>query len=236
MTPGKLLHHIQLDIIAKLCEQSPQRFTQLHPLEIPNNVFSYHLKKALESGYIVQTNSNAYEPTRKARKLLSYVDSSTRHNTSPKMITMLLVKDTSGRILLLRRNSQPFPHWYGLPSGMVHSDERLEDAARRELAEKTGIRSSRPLRFIGVLDFRYLQVDSNDVFLHAVAFVYSHTVRVADSVQLPKHSYKWSNLGHAQILPEVNAVRIMDTTPNGGITSLNFIEPPEAWDEIKTPE
>jgi ADP-ribose pyrophosphatase YjhB (NUDIX family) len=225
MAPGRLLHNIQLDIIAKLCEESPLRFTQLHPPEVPNNVFSYHLKKLLETDYIAQTEDAAYEPTRKARKLLSYVDESTRHTGAPKLLTMLLVKDTEGKILLLKRTRQPFPNWYGLPSGMVHFGERIEDAARRELAEKTGIRSSRPLCFIGVLDFQYLQAESNDIFVHANAFVYTHTLKDKLTVELPSDTYVWSSIEHELVLPEVNAVWTMASTARCGITSLSFVEP-----------
>lgn len=225
MAPGRILHNIQLDIIARLCEESPLRFKQLHPPELPNNVFSYHLKKLLETGYIAQTKDAAYEPTRKARKLLSYVDESTRHTGAPTLLTMLLVKDTEGRILLLKRTRQPFPNWYGLPSGMVHFGERIEDAARRELAEKTGIRSSRPLRFIGVLDFQYLQAESNDIFVHANAFVYMHTLKDKLTVELPSEMYLWSNLEHELVLPEVKAAWVMASTSRSSVASHSFIEP-----------
>lgn len=225
MVPGRLLHNIQLDILTKLCEDSPLRFTELHPPEVPNNVFSYHLKKLLETGYIAQTEKGTYEPTRKARKLLSYVDESSRHTGSPTLLTMLLVKDTEGKILLLKRTRQPFPNWYGLPSGMVHYGERIEDAARRELAEKTGIRSSRPLHFIGVLDFQYLQAESNDIFVHANAYVYTHKLRKPFDVKAPLGTYIWSDLTHEQILPEVNAVKLIDASSTCSVTSVSFIEP-----------
>jgi ADP-ribose pyrophosphatase YjhB (NUDIX family) len=219
MVPGRILHNIQLDIVAKLCEESPLRFTQLHPHDIPNNVFSYHLKKLLETGYIFQNDDAVYEPTRKARKLLSYVDESTRHTTAPKLLTMLLIKNTEGKVLLLKRTRQPFPNWYGLPSGMVHFGERLEDSARRELAEKTGIRSSRPLRFIGVLDFQYLQSESNDIF------VYSYVLKKSFDNQSLDSEYVWSDLNHEFILPEVNAVKLMEASSISGVTSVSFAEP-----------
>ena len=225
MIPGKLLHNIQLDIIVRLCEEPPLRFTQLHPPDVPNNVFSYHLKKLLETGYITQASGATYEPTRKARKLLSYRDESTRHTVAPKLLTMLLIKNTEGKILLLKRIREPFPNWYGLPSGMVHYGERLEDSARRELAEKTSIRSSRPLRFIGVLDFQYLQAESNDIFVHANAFVYGYTMKRELDIAVVETSFLWSDLTEERILPEVNAVKLMDVSSTTSVTSLSFAEP-----------
>ena len=47
--------------------------------------------------------------------------------------------DTDLKVLLIQRVLEPHRHSWALPGGFVHMDETVDDAARRELAEETGI-------------------------------------------------------------------------------------------------
>lgn len=51
----------------------------------------------------------------------------------------VLTRDARPRVLLIRRNAEPFAGTWALPGGFVDENERLADAVRRELKEETGV-------------------------------------------------------------------------------------------------
>jgi 8-oxo-dGTP diphosphatase len=54
-------------------------------------------------------------------------------------IALLTVRDKQLQVLLIRRKEWPFAGQWALPGGFVRPDETLDAAARRELAEETGV-------------------------------------------------------------------------------------------------
>lgn len=222
------LHHIQKSVIVSLSIVSPQRFSQLQPPRIPNNTFSYHLKKLLDTGYIELTEEG-YVATRKALKLINHGSNTASRQSTPIVISMLYITNTKGEILLMNRNSRPFQGWYGLPSGMIHLGESMQTAAKRELFEKTTIHTDVDLQNIGVLDFQYIQDDTEDIFVHAIAFVYAVRFQgdpaLLDNFETKYGQLSWSKLGRKNILPEVLSVHAMAQNSERSAVSVRFPEP-----------
>ena len=155
-------HHIQKHIIDVLMYTEVARFRDLRPPRTDTNLFSYHLNtliklklvKKLEIGYTLTTNG------------LSYVDRvSTEKRVvrmQPKIISMLLIQNSEGDVLLQRRRKQPYINAWTLPYGKIHiDDETLEVAAQREVKEKLGI-TGQVLIHAGVC---YIRVKAGDDIL-----------------------------------------------------------------------
>jgi 8-oxo-dGTP diphosphatase len=53
---------------------------------------------------------------------------------------VIVTREAKPRVLLIRRKHDPFAGMWAIPGGFVDMDESLEDAARRELMEETGVR------------------------------------------------------------------------------------------------
>lgn len=54
-------------------------------------------------------------------------------------IVIFTIRDGRLKLLLIRRGAEPFKGKWALPGGFVGIDESLEDGARRELQEETGV-------------------------------------------------------------------------------------------------
>ncbi len=55
-------------------------------------------------------------------------------------IVIFTIKDNDLKVLLVKRGIEPFKGMWAIPGGFVRINESLEDAARRELREETGVK------------------------------------------------------------------------------------------------
>lgn len=132
-----LKHRIQKFIIGILMYKKYARFSELRPPKTDTNLFSYHLKVLLkeksidktEAGYTLSKNGLVYIEQGGLKKL----------NSKPqaKIITMLLIQNSEGDVLVQQRTKQPYIDTWTLPYGKTYLDDvSIEMGARRESLEK----------------------------------------------------------------------------------------------------
>jgi len=145
----EIRHHIQKHIMNILMLQKTARFRDLRPSRTDTNLFSYHLKLLVRQGYVAKQE----EGYCLSQKGIGYVDRvSTEKFTirsQPKIITMLVIQNSDGDVLLQKRSKQPYIDAWTLPYGKVHiEDSSVEAAARREAFDKLGL-ANQPLAHAG---------------------------------------------------------------------------------------
>jgi 8-oxo-dGTP diphosphatase len=55
---------------------------------------------------------------------------------------VIVTREQTPRVLLIRRKADPFAGRWALPGGFIEMDETLEESARRELREETGVEAA----------------------------------------------------------------------------------------------
>jgi 8-oxo-dGTP pyrophosphatase MutT (NUDIX family) len=132
-----LNHHIQKFIIGVLLYKNQARFSELRPPKTDTNLFSYHLKLLQKEGMITKQDK-LYTLSAGG---LAYVDRVSSETVTirkqPKIISMLIIQNSDGQVLLQKRTKQPYIDAWTLPYGKLHiHDQSIEEAAKREAFEK----------------------------------------------------------------------------------------------------
>lgn len=83
----------------------------------------------------------------------------------PSVSAIVACVDDAGRVLIVKQTAGPFAGAWLLPGGSVERNERVEDAARRELFEETGYRA-RDLRPVAVYEVRSAPVGRFHFLVH----------------------------------------------------------------------
>jgi len=160
--PVSVSHHIQKYIIDVLMYAQVARFRDLRPPKTDTNLFSYHLGSLVKSGMVTKVDGG-YSLSLAG---LSYVDRVSTEKkairTQPKIITMLLIQNGDGDILLQRRQKQPYINAWTLPYGKLHIDDpTVMSAAKREAKEKLEL-VEQEMRHVGDC---YIRVTMDDEIL-----------------------------------------------------------------------
>ena len=132
------MHNIQQQIIQKLSFIKKARYSEIKPKNIDGNVFVYHLNLLKKDNYIDSVDKR-YFLTSKGKNFIdriSFIDFKER--IQPKIVTTIIIEN-KGKYLLYNQKRGAFIDKISFPYGKIHLEERLQEAAERELKEKSGL-------------------------------------------------------------------------------------------------
>ncbi|MFD7658895.1 NUDIX hydrolase [Actinosynnema sp. NPDC059797] len=134
--------------------------------------------------------------------------------TTPRIGARVLLLDPADRVLLIhaRDPDHPTHHWWELPGGGLDPNETPTDAARRELAEETGIHLNQlgPHLWTRESRFHYRGQDHHridHVYLARTTTITPHAApRPTDNEKLGLVEHRWRTLDdlntcHDKLLP-----------------------------------
>lgn len=136
------MHTHQHEILCRLADRGPSRYAEVKPPALEGNVFVYHLK-ALMRQRLVKKENLIYQLTPQGFEYVDRLSSAMRQpRIQPKIVTLAACQNSQGEWLLYRRAREPFRGRVGFPYGKIHLGEKVQEAAERELFDKTGLRAS----------------------------------------------------------------------------------------------
>lgn len=165
-------HHIQKHILSTLIRRKHARYRDMRPPRTDTNLYSYHLNRLLGTGLVEKADDGYTLGT----KGLVYADRLNADKAfvrpQPKIVTMLVIQNGDGDVLLQKRDKQPYIDKWTLPYGKVHLDDMSALAgAQREADEKLGL-SHQAMRHAGDCYVRVMNdgLPMTTTLVHVFAF------------------------------------------------------------------
>ncbi len=138
------VHDAQTVILRELLFHPSVSFTKLQKMSgMESDHFNFHFKKLVDSKLVEKLDRGIYALTPRGKEYANKLD--TDNNTierQPKVAVILVIEQTrkgKKEYIFQERLKQPYYGFWGCPTGKVRWGETVEETARRELMEETGL-------------------------------------------------------------------------------------------------
>jgi len=133
---------IQDDIISRLKNADSLRYSELHPADVPNDLYNYHLKQLLAKD-IIQKNELGYTLSEQGMQHVADVHhtSDQAHRLFKINVITIVSRIINGELMILSqvRTSNPSYGKVGVMGGTIVKGESTTDGASRKLQQETGV-------------------------------------------------------------------------------------------------
>lgn len=131
---------VQKNILSILLRQKIARFRDMRPPRVDSNLYNYHLAQLVKSGFVKKVDGGYTLDTSGLVYSDRIGEGTIPVAQQPKIVTMLVIQNSDGDILLQRRTNQPYIDTWTLPNGKIHNvDSTLMAAGKRTAAEKINV-------------------------------------------------------------------------------------------------
>jgi len=200
----------------------------MRPPKVDTNLYSYHLKLLLKQGYVVKTDKEYTLGTKGAVYVDRVSTNTVKLRPQPKIITMLVVQDEEGNVLMFKKRRQPFIELWTLPYGKVHnSDTTIYEAAQREIDEKLNNLKVDGLKHVGDT---YVHVTAHDeIAISTLIHIFYATTTNSEVDDY----LSWEN--PLKLTPDISAPGIFEVLQFALISKTHFFEEiVTEWPELLT--
>ncbi len=141
------MHQIQSNILRMLLFRKTARFSELNTDKIPNDHFTFHLKRLVEQELVKKNKDGSYVLTTNGKEYANRLDTNGREVGIEKQakigVLVVCVDDSNSKrkYLVQQRLKQPYYGFYGFLTGKIKWGEGVYEAGSRELKEETGLRA-----------------------------------------------------------------------------------------------
>lgn len=118
-------------------------FTEMNIEGLSSDHFTYHIKSLTKLGFVAKDSDGKYVLTVKGKEYANTYDTENKVVEKQAKYAVFLVakKEIDGKeyLLIQRRKKEPYYDYQGFLTGKVKFGETIEDAAKRELSEESGL-------------------------------------------------------------------------------------------------
>lgn len=131
----------------------------------------------------------------------------------PILCVDIVIKDSLGKYLLVRRANEPLKDQWWVVGGRVHKGESLRQAAVRKVESETSLKV-KDLRVIGYYEktFSEHRLDVEGA-IHTVSIVFSTDIEGSHSIELDAQSSDWKFSDRLPAEFDVNPIGSLDMDP-----------------------
>lgn len=170
-TVSMLDHHVQRSIVYRLAFADGLRFSELKPDAIENKLFTYHLKKVVDAGYVHKDHDGLYTLTPEGRRLGVHVLET--QNILPELpdsvLFLVIRRKSDGAWLFYRRGTHPLKGRVGFMHARPDNIHSTAQTAAEACLAKTGLTGN--FKALGGGFFRVYEDDNLESFTHYTLLV-----------------------------------------------------------------